>query len=260
MFSTELTAEVREIETRAVSIVERANAVRVTDGRSYILAGETWKHLREMEKVFLGPLDLMVKVAHNEHKKAVSLRSRIIGPLEDAQRYIKGQMEAWDREQERLRLEEERRLAEEARRAEEARKAAELEEARRLRVEEEARLLAEAQQAEDEGNTVLAEAILEAGATQVEALNAEAVAIAREPVVTPVVVVDRTVPKVSGGPIYRTVWDVQVVDLMALVRAVAAGTVPLHALKANEVFLRQQATSLKDAFRIPGCRAYSRRV
>lgn len=255
-----MATEVQEVETRAVSVVERANAIRVTDSESYVQAGEAWKRLREMEKEARAVLNPVVDAAHRAHKQAVNLRNRIIGPLESTQRYIKGQMEAWDREQERLRLEEERRLAEEARRAEEARKAAELEEARRLRVEEEARLLAEAEQAEAAGNTVLAEAILEAGATQVEALNAEAAAIAREPVVAPVVVVETTVPKVAGGPVYRTVWDVQVFDLMALVQEVAEGGVPLQALKADEAFLRQMATSLKDAFRIPGCRAYSRRV
>jgi hypothetical protein len=255
-----MATEVRDVERKALSVVERAVAVKVTDPSSYIIAGEMWKHLADMEKEAHAALDPVVDAAHKAHKETVALRTRILAPITEAKSYTKGQMEAWDAEQERIRLAEERRLQEEARKTEEARKAADLEEARRIREEEEARLLAEAQKAEAEGNTVLAEAILEVGVRQTEELKVQEQAIADEPVVAPIVIVEKAVPKVAGGPSYRTIWDAQVVDLMALVKAVAAGTVSINAIQANPTFLRQQAMSLKQTFSIPGCLAYSRRV
>ena len=255
-----MVTEVREVETKALSVVERAVAVKVTDPNSYIIAGEMWKHLAEMEKEAHAALDPVVDSAHRAHKEAVALRTRILAPITEAKGYTKGQMEAYDAEQERIRQAEEARLREEARRAEEARKAAELEEAKRIREEEEARLLAEAQKAEAEGNTVLADAIIEVGVKQVEEMKAQEEVIAQEPIVAPVVIVEKAVPKVAGGPSYRTIWDAQVVDMMALVKAVASGTVSINALQVNQTFIRQQAMSLKETFRIPGCKAYSRRV
>ena len=74
------------------------------------------------------------------------------------------------------------------------------------------------------------------------------------------VVVQKQTPKVAGGPVFRTIWKHQVTDLMALVKAVAAGQAPLTAIQANDVFLGQQARSLKDALRIPGVKTYSERV
>jgi hypothetical protein len=219
-----MVTEVRDVESKALSVVERAVAVKVTDPNSYIIAGEMWKHLAEMEKEAKAALDPVVEAAFRSHKEAVALRTRILAPITEAKTYTKGQMEAWDAEQERIRLAEERRLAAEAKRA-----------------EEEARL-SEAVELEQAGQKEEAEAVL------------------AEPIVAPVVIVERAVPKVAGGPSYRTIWDAQVVDLMALVKAVASGTVSINALKADEVFLRRQAQSLKETFKVPGCKAYSRRV
>jgi hypothetical protein len=45
---------------------------------------------------------------------------------------------------------------------------------------------------------------------------------------------------------------------MALVKAVAAGTVPIQALEANTVFLNGQARMLKAALAYPGVKAIER--
>lgn len=219
-----MVTEVRDVESKALTVVGRAVSIRVTDPDSYIMAAEMWKHLAEMEKEVHRELDPVVDAAHKAHKEAVALRTRILSPITEAKTYTKGQMEAYDAEQERIRLAEERRLAAEAKRA-----------------EEEARL-SEAVELEQAGQKEEAEAVL------------------AEPIVAPVVIVEKAVPKVAGGPSYRTIWDAQVVDLMALVKAVASGTVSINALQPNATFLRQQAMSLKETFKIPGCKAYSRRV
>lgn len=50
-------------------------------------------------------------------------------------------------------------------------------------------------------------------------------------------------------------WEVEVVNLGALVRAAAAMKVPLISVEANIKFLTQQATSLKNLFDFPGVKA-----
>jgi hypothetical protein len=49
-------------------------------------------------------------------------------------------------------------------------------------------------------------------------------------------------------------WRAEVVDLMALVRAVASGTVPLAALQPNQPFLDQEAARDEQNLALPGVR------
>ncbi|MDZ4342197.1 MAG: hypothetical protein U1E51_07125, partial [Candidatus Binatia bacterium] len=51
-------------------------------------------------------------------------------------------------------------------------------------------------------------------------------------------------------------WKFEVMDLKALLLAVAKGEVPIQALQPNEVFIGQQVRSLRDAFRYPGVKAW----
>jgi hypothetical protein len=80
----------------------------------------------------------------------------------------------------------------------------------------------------------------------------EAVLVA--PVVVPPVYVPPAVPKGMGNFTRRT-WCAEVVDLMALVKAVAIGKVPLQAIEANTVFLNGQARMVKSALAYDGVRA-----
>jgi hypothetical protein len=50
-------------------------------------------------------------------------------------------------------------------------------------------------------------------------------------------------------------WRAEVVDLMALVRAVANGSAPLASLQANQPFLDQEAARDQQALTLPGVRA-----
>lgn len=65
----------------------------------------------------------------------------------------------------------------------------------------------------------------------------------------PLIETGPTTPGLSMVDLYRC----QVNDLMRLVRAVVAGSVPLAALQANESWLDKQAAHLKDEFDYPGC-------
>jgi len=71
-----------------------------------------------------------------------------------------------------------------------------------MKREEEARLQA-AIEAEKAGQKDVAEEIL------------------ASPIEEPVVVTPQEVPKINGGPVFRTIWDMEVTDFEALVRAVA---------------------------------------
>ena len=50
-------------------------------------------------------------------------------------------------------------------------------------------------------------------------------------------------------------WHAEVVDFMALVQAVADGTVPLTALQPNAAFLDEAAVRDRETLAIPGVRA-----
>lgn len=216
--------EIKEAETKALSIVDQAHAVIVTNGESYTLAGELWKTIKNMKEEVNNVFKPIIDAAHKAHKEALAQKAKIYDPLDTAGREIKSSMSAYDEEQERIRLEKEIELREEA-----------------MRIEEEARLQA-AIQAEKAGQKEAAEQILEA------------------PVVEPIVVVPKEVPKMAGGPVYRTIWDAKVVNFKELVKAVVGGKVSINVLLPNKVFLKSQATDLKTTMNFPGVRAFSRRV
>jgi len=218
-----LTPEAEEIQTKALTIPEKAKAIVITDAGSYVKASELWNSIRAMRKKVADTFDPMIAHWHQGHRLAIKKKSEIDMPLESAEKYTKGKMNTWEAGQECIRKAGETRLREEDRKREEDTR------------------LAAAIEAEKAGDKEEAEAILE------------------EPVQGAPVVVPKTVPKIPGGPVFRTIWKHQVVDLIMLVKAVAAGQVPLAAIKADDVFLGQQARSLKGALRIPGVEVYSER-
>jgi len=216
--------KIQETETKALTIIDQAKAVIVTNNESYTLAGELWKNIKQMKEEVDNVFKPIIEAAHKAHKEALLQKAKIYDPLDEAGRKIKSSMSAYDEAQERIRREKEIELRKEA-----------------MKREEEARLQA-AIQAEKAGQKEAAEKILEA------------------PIVEPVVVVSKDIPKMSGGPVYRTVWDMEVVDFEALVKAGANKTISINALLPNEVFLRAQARSLKSTMNFPGVKVFSRRV
>lgn len=91
------------------------------------------------------------------------------------------------------------------------------------------------------------------------ALNRQARAVETSellPVVDAAVFAD-PVP-LPGVSVPRT-WECEVVDLLELARGVVAGTTPIGALKADKVWLDQQATSLGGDLHYRGVRAVEKR-
>jgi uncharacterized protein YhaN len=224
--------ETEEVESKALSLVEQAGMVKIEDAKGYEVAGFLWKTIGEVMKEVSETFDPLIEAAHRNHKLALEKKAKFYAPLDKAKRDVKQLMSAWDAEQERLRLAEQKRLEEEARKAEEERR------------------LQEAIEAEEEAKAN--------GLTAQEAAQ-EAEAVLQEPIYVAPVVIQKTTPKVQGV-VFREIWKAQVVDLRALVNAVAAGKAPIQALKADEVFLGQQARSLKSALNLPGVKSFSERV
>lgn len=211
-----------ELETRALTVVDEAKAVVITDQESLDRAGafitERIKPLlAEADEVF-GPV---IAAAHKAHKEALRAMAKVADPLMRAEGILKTTIGTFIREQEQIRLAEERRLrAEEIQRQLEAREA-----------DVEAAELAGA-------NPGLVAAICN------EAFPAPA------PIALP------TIQKPAGISTQER-WSAQVFSVKDLCRAIAEGKIPEHFVSPNFTALNSRARADKALMNIPGVRAIS---
>jgi hypothetical protein len=216
--------ETTPVEEKALTIVDQAKAVKVTDHITYTAAGMLWKSIGDMIKEVEATFTPICDGAHKAWKTAVAKRDGFLNPLKDAKASVKKLMEAYDTEQDRLRREEQARLEAIARKQEEERR------------------LQEAIAAEEE--------LRAQGATKEEAAH-EAAAIINEPVYVAPVVIPKAVPKMQGGPVYRTIWKARIVNEKAI---------PREYLVPDMVRINGVVRALKGAINIPGVTAYEERV
>lgn len=166
------------IEQQRDGVVSVANAIRVTNNQEMVGASDVLRQIKTTLKTIDAEVDPSIRKAHEAHKEIVSLKKRLTAPLEEAERIVKSRISQYTMAQEKARQAEEMRLREIARQQEEDRR------------------LAEAIELEREGSQ--------------EALE-QAQAIIEAPVVAPVVVVQKTVPKVEGIST-RKVWKYRIVN------------------------------------------------
>lgn len=207
--------ETTEVETKAISIVDQAKAVKVVDTETYLKAGALWGNIKDMIAEVKAAFDPICDAAFKTHKAATKKRSEFLDPLEAAYKSVKGLMSDYDAAQERIRLAEQRRLEEIEKKKEEDRR------------------LAEAIEAEKAGQ------------------KEEATAILEEPVSVAPVVVPKSVPKMAGGPVYRTIWDFEII---------VEKLIPREYMMPDLVKIRGIVTALKEQTNIPGIRCFSKRV
>lgn len=189
------------------------------------------KALDEQRMSMTRPLD-------EAKRRIMDLFDRPRSVLAKAEAALKCSLLSWQ-ESERSRLAAERKAQEEALRKQQ-------EEMRRQQ-EEAARVAAEAAAA---GNTAAA---VEAEA-QAQAIAATAEVMAHmAPAVT-------AAPAKIAGVSSRENWKAEVVDFMALVKAVAAGEASPELLQANTTEINKRAKALKQEFKVPGIRAYAEQV
>ncbi len=192
----------------------KARSLTIATPAQYEEAGSLLQGIKALRKRVGEFFDPHIKRAHEAHKALVQSKSGADMPLVQAENACKLALLAYQQQEERQRREEQAKAEELARKERE-------------------KLEARAAKAEAAGKVEKAAAL-------------QAVA---ETVAAPVIA--RQVPAVSGIST-RTTYGALVVDKMELVKAVAAGTVPLMALHANEPFLNQQARALKEELCYPG--------
>lgn len=238
-----MSTEVTALERQAQTFTTEVTALAVVDNPSFERAGEMAKAIAGYIKRVGEVMNPIVTAAHNAHKVAVQQRDALLKPAEGAKRILGERMAAYEREQARLRREAEEAARREQERLEREAQAAAAAEQKRLQAEAETRRLEEAAALEARGDGAAAERLL-----------AEPVAV---PVVTAAPVFVPTprpfapAPRVDGVG-FRQAWSAEVTDLLALVRAVAAGQQPITLLQPNMPVLNQMARALKGALNVPG--------
>lgn len=248
---------------------------KITCREERVAAEDAYNLLRALEKKADEIFDPSIKSSHKAHTDAVALKKSLAGdPISRAKAHVVSILKEDDREQERLRAEAETKArheaavldqemlataaidagdfemakAIEAGKAEDARAVAEELATKRERERLEAEQLALAEQAEAAGATEEAEAIVSAPVkvASVPALPPPA------PVAAPVVA--------SAAPSsvqFRDNWKAEVVDLRALVRAVATGEAALRFLQASSTNLNDWARQVREEKMMHGVKIYN---
>lgn len=172
----ELTIDTTKIEAKTKDVVAQAELVEIANDQQYKGVGEFLKTLVALKKDISSTFDPIAKIQFAAHKETLVQKKRRMGPVEEAERIVRGKVGFYLAEKERRRLEQEEKLQEQARKDEENRK------------QEEALAL------EKEGKPEEAEAVIS------------------EPVEVPAVVVPDTTPKVEGISKPRQIWKFRVKD------------------------------------------------
>jgi hypothetical protein len=153
--------------------------------------------------------------AHRMHKNLCTKENEILAPIQRGIRYLKDIAAAWKLEQDRLQAERDRKAKEAMRK---------LEEEQRLEL-----------------------------AVQAEGLGIDPDAILNTPLTMPEVRTAPLVPKVAGAsPVMR--YRAEVIDKMALLKAIVEGRAPMELVEPNQSALNAQARSLKSGFSVAGCK------
>jgi len=205
---------------QAQPLLDRAKelAKGLKDDADFSAAGELISAAKKIRKGLYEMLDKFVKRSYKTYTDDRDDRDRYVKPFDEAILLLNKPLADYNKKKEDERKAEEKRLADEAKK-----------------------------KADDE-TLALAEGLHSAGQTQA------AEEVLSRPVYVAPPVVPKSIPKVAGMS-FQDYWHAEVVDLLTVVKAVAAGTVPLSALQANMTFLNSRATSDKKDFNIPGVKA-----
>jgi hypothetical protein len=210
-----------EIKAQSASLRVSVETLAVVDQKGYDAANALIERCDTALKRIAEVHDPVIKAAHTAHKAALDAKKRLAEPIEALRKEASKKMTAWYQ-------------AEQARIAEERRKAEE-----RARKEAEDKRLREA------------EALAQAGMNEAASVALEAPLDIAEFIKAP------EGPVAASGISYRANWKAEVVDLMALVQAVAAGRLPVAVLLPNMPALNQMAKAYHNTQEIPGVRQFN---
>ena len=217
-----------DLEKKALSWPEKARALAVVDQRSYTLAADALRGIKDLRAELDVTFDPIIVKARESLNTARETKAKLERPLADAEKILKDNRVAWFQEQEHIRFERQRLADREAEKRAAKQRARELADAKRQ------------------------------GASR-----AELKAVAAQPVMVVPVTVESTVEKVAGISM-QDHWSAEVdpsqassenAAVLMLAQAVAKDKIPICALLPNMTYLNQQARSLKTLFDVPGFRA-----
>lgn len=206
--------ETTEIAAQSSEALATARGFKIASTDDYLRSAAMLQAVKALQKKVGDTFDKHIANAFKAHKDLVADKNAHLQPLTEAEGLIKRAVLVYQVAEEQKRREIESRAQEEARK-------------------QQARLEVRAAKAEASGKVEKAEALQAAAASVVA------------PIIAP------SVPKVSGLST-RVTYKATVVDKLELVKAVAAGTVPLNALDANMPFLNNQARVMKETLSYPG--------
>lgn len=236
------------LEEQGTQLAQLAAQLKIVDPASFERAVDVHRsltlYITRVDETF-GPI---VDSAHRTHKLAVAQRDGLRTPAVELKKVVGRDMAAYEQEVERLRAQAEALAQAERDRLE--REETERVEAERLRLQRESddRTQNAALAAAEVGDVELAERLVSAPPV--------VLAPAARPVFAPVMAPP---PARAAGLSFRDNWKAEVIDLPALVKAVAAGHQPITLLEPNLTALNGMARSLKSALAIPGVRAVNDR-
>lgn len=111
--------ESMELEKKALSWPDRAQALRIVDQSSYEEGAGLLISIADLEAEIIEHHKEPKRKAHETHKAIVAAEKKLLDPLTKAKGIIKRSLGVWTAEQERIRQEEERKAREEAQQREE---------------------------------------------------------------------------------------------------------------------------------------------
>jgi len=211
----DVTPEAEEVAALALPIPDQAKALVIRDDASLRNGNEILLTIKDLRKKIADTFGPICAAAFAAHKTAVKAQKDAEAPLIEAETIIKPSIARYMSEVERKRREEESRIRKEMER-----------------------------QAEEEALDAAIEAEAEGASPE------DVQAIVDAPVFIPPPIAPAG-PKLEGISI-RKVTKFRVVDMKALVQAIARGQVTIAAVMSNDTVIGAQARSLKTSLRWPG--------
>lgn len=201
----------KELESSALTLKEQAASMVINDLTSFASAGELGKNIKELRAKIVEYFKPIKEAAHQAHKAITAKESSELKPVDEAIAILRDTMNAFTREQERIRQEEERkRQKEEEEKAEKERQ----------------KLLAQAIKAEEKGKDEKAEELLE---------QAENIYVAP---VTVAPTIAKTVATASGNVTQAVDYIISVTDIKAFIAALVAKNIAPTMLEVKQAPLK----------------------
>lgn len=237
-----------EFQIAANDLSRKVDALEITNQVTYEEGARLDKEIKEniklaesMQKKITDPINIALKAVR-------ALFAPVLSTLEADKEIIGDKLVAWDDEQKRIQKEAEEKAQKEAA-AEEARLKKAKEDQEKAWREKQAQAQKEADELAAAGRAEEA-AKAQAAADKASEKADERAQQAAE-VYVPAPIVAPTAQKPQGLH-YQEKWSGECVDLMALVKAVAAGKASIMFLMANGPAINKQATATKNSLPIDG--------